>query len=145
MGVALLDSSAFVGYLDVDDALHADAVEGLLRGGSSLAISAVSWAEILNGVNQEHHEEEVARGFVRDFGVAIPSVGAEVAETAASLQAGYARTGRGRDRPKLRTPDALILATAAFYADIDTVVGCDRKWMNVPDLQASVLLLRGSD
>lgn len=145
MGVALLDSSAFAGYLDRTDALHADAVdviEGLLRGGSSLAISAVTWAEILNGAHQDHHDEEQVRGFVRDFGVAILVVDAEVADTAAALQAGYARTGTRRNRPKLRTPDALILATATLYGDVDTVVAGDSQWTNVPDVEADVILLR---
>jgi predicted nucleic acid-binding protein len=147
VGVALLDSSAFVGYLDVGDGLHADAsdaVESLLRRGSSLAISAVTWAEILNGVYQDHHDEEVVRDFVRDFGVAIITVDVDVAETAAALQAGYARTGRRGDKPKLRTPDALILATATLYSDIDTVVGGDSKWRNVPDVTAGIVLLRES-
>ncbi len=141
--VALLDSSAFAGYLDRSDALHVDAVdavEGLLRSGSSLAISAVSWAEMLNGALQGHHDVEDVRGFVRDFGVAIVPVDTDVAETAAALQAAYARTGRRGDTPKLRTPDALILATATVFAEIDTVVG-DKKWPNVPDVDAGIVLL----
>jgi predicted nucleic acid-binding protein len=79
---------------------------------------------------------------VRDFGVAIVPVDAEVAEAAAALQAGYARSGRRRDAPKLRTPDALILATATVYDEIDTVVGGDTKWMNVPGVDAEIILLR---
>jgi hypothetical protein len=65
VGVALLDSSASIGYLDADDALHLDAVrtvEALLRGGSPLAISALSWAEILNGAHRGHHDVGTAAG-----------------------------------------------------------------------------------
>lgn len=145
--VALLDSSAFAGYLVRSDALHADAVaaiEGLLRGGTTLAISVVVWTEMLNGAHQEHHEEDEVRGFVRDFGVAIVPVDVEVAEAAASLQAAYIRTGRGRDRPRLRTADALILATAVVYEEINTVVGGDAKWMNVPSVDVEIVLLRES-
>lgn len=143
--VALLDSSALAGYLDRDDALHGDAtlaIEGLLRGGSSLVISAVSWAEILNGAHQERHEQAEIRGFVRNFGVAIVPVDAAVAESAAALQAAYARSDRRREAARLRTPDALILATATVHDYIDTVVGGDSKWTRVPGVNAEVVLLR---
>lgn len=145
MGVALVDSSAYIGYLDVGDALHAHAVEvveGLLRAGSPLAISAVTWAEVLRGAHQGHHDEEMVRGFVADFNVAIVAVDAEVAEQAATLQAQYAKTSRKHETPKLRTPDALILATAVLYADIDTVVCGDGQWLSVPGVDADFRLLR---
>ena len=145
MGVALLDSSAVVAYLYADDALHRDAaatIERVVREGASLAISAVTWAELLHGANIGHHEQTLIRGFVRDFGVAIVAVDAEVAEQAAELQGAYARSGRRRDRPRLRTPDALILATANVAAEIETVIGGDAKWAKVPGVDAGVLLLR---
>jgi predicted nucleic acid-binding protein len=107
VGVALLDSSALIGYLDADDDLHAsavEAVEGLLRGGSTLAISAVSWAELLNGVHQGHHDQHIVRGFVDDSGVSILPVDAAVAERAAALQAQHAASSARRDRRRLRPP-----------------------------------------
>jgi len=141
VGVALLDSSALIGYLDADDDLHADAVEtieGLVRGGFSLAISAVSWAELLNGVRQGHHDERVVRGFVSDLGVSILPVDTAVAERAAVLQAQYASSGTRRERRRLRTPDALILATAAVSDDIEVVVCGDAKWSSVRGLGAEI-------
>jgi predicted nucleic acid-binding protein len=145
VGVALLDSSALIGYLDVDDALHAAAVqvvEELLRNGSSLAISAVSWAELLNGAHQGHHDEHTVRGFVEALGMSIMPVDAAVAERAASLQARHAATGTKRGRPRLRTPDALILATAAVADEIDAVVCGDAKWTTVSGIGVQVRLLR---
>ncbi len=146
MAVALLDSSASIAYLDADDALHldaVDAVEGAIRSGSPLAISAVSWAEILNGAYQGHHDVGTVRGFVADLGVAILAVDVDVAERAAWLQAEYAGTRRGgTEIPKLRTPDALILATAALYGDIDTVVCGESKWSRVPGVDADMVVLR---
>ena len=148
MGVALLDSSALIGYLDADDDLHASAaqaVEVLVRKGSTLAVSAVSWAEILNGVHQGHHDERIVRGFVADFGVAILPVDIAVAERAAALQAQYPGSGARRERRRLRTPDALILATAAVSDGIESVVCGDAKWPGVRGIDAEVSLLRPDD
>lgn len=145
MGVALLDSSAVVAYLYADDVLHQGAVEAIesaVRGGAPLAISAVSWAELLGGEHHGHQEQDVVRALVREFGIAIVAVDADVAEQAAALQGAYARTGRGRDRPRLRTPDALILATAVVHKDIDTVICGDAKWPKVPGVPAQIELFR---
>jgi predicted nucleic acid-binding protein len=145
VGVALLDSSALIGFLDVDDALHASAVatiEEALRGGSRLAISAVTWAETLNGAYQGHHDDQIVRGFVSDLGVSILPVDADVAEQAAFLQARYARAGTRRETPRLRTPDALILGTAIRFEDIDAVVCGDSQWINVLDGSVEIKLLR---
>jgi predicted nucleic acid-binding protein len=145
VGVALLDRSAVVAYLYADDSPHAeavDAIEAAMRGGASLAISAVTWAEVLNGASVGHQEQEVVRGSVGEFGIAILAVDAVVAEQAVALQGAYARTGRGRDRPRMRTPDALILATAATRDDIDAVICGDAKWPKVPGVSRPIRLLR---
>jgi len=145
VGVTLLDSSAVIAYLYSDDALHHDTaatIEATIRDGAALAISAVSWAELLNGAHVSKPEQEVIRGFVTEFGVAILPVDAQVAERAADLQGAYARSGRRRDRPNLRTPDALILASADVYDDIDCVICGDTKWPKVPGVQAQIRLMR---
>ncbi len=145
MGVALLDSSAVIAYLSGDDALHSDAVpatEDAVIDGATLAISAVTWSELLNGAHSGHGDAETLRGFVVELGVAILGVDVHVAERSAALQAAYASTDRRRDAPKLRTPDALILATANSYEDIDTVICGDSKWPKVPGVEAEIKLLR---
>lgn len=145
MGVALLDSSALIAFLDADDALHAAAasvIAALLRDGSRLAISAVTWAEMLNGAHRGHHDERIVRGFVADLAVSILPVDAAVAERAALLQARYAEIGAKRDAPRLRTPDVLILGTASLAPDVDAVVCGDAKWLNVPGVDVAIALLR---
>lgn len=131
MNVALLDSSAVTAYLSGDDALHSDAVSAIEHAvidGATLAISAVTWSELLNGAHIGHGDAETLWGFV--------------AERSAALQAAYASMGRRRDAPKLRTPDALILATVNSCEDIDTVICGDSRWPNVPRVEAEVKLLR---
>lgn len=145
MGLTLLDSSVLIAYLDQDDRLHvcaAEKVESALRSGSGLAISAVSWAEILNGTKQGHHDETSVREFVADFGVEILHVTAAVAERAAQLQAAYAASAaRKRDRPRLRTPDALILATGEVLEEVDLILTGEPKWAKVPGVTAGVQLV----
>jgi predicted nucleic acid-binding protein len=145
VGVALLDSSAVVAYLYADDALHHDAVTAIERTvvvGSTLAISAVTWTELLNGANVGHIDQSTLRGFIADLGIEILPVDVDVAEHAAALQAAYANTAGRRVRPKLRTPDALILGTGNAYDDIDAVICGDVKWSKVPGVDARIELLR---
>jgi predicted nucleic acid-binding protein len=145
VGIALLDSSAVIAYLYSDDRLHDDAVDAIetaVRAGSALAISAVSWAQLLNGADIGHREQKVLRAFVVEMGVDVHTVDADVAERAADLQGAYARTGRGRDRPRRLTPDALILAGAVVHPDVDTIICGDAKWPKVPGITARIRLLR---
>lgn len=144
MAVALVDSSAIIAYLVEDDALHASAVraiESAMRAGKSLAMSAVTWSETLHGALLGYFPEAAFREFVADFGIEILAVDAPVAEQAASLQKAYRNTTKKEPRPKLRTPDALILATSLIRAEIDTVIGGDAKWTKVPGVVAEVALL----
>lgn len=147
MGLTLLDSSVLIAYLDRDDTLHegaARAIESALRSGSGLAISAVSWAEILNGAKQGHHDEAAIREFVADLGVDILPVTTVIAEQAAQLQADYAASGaRRRDKPRLRTPDALILAAGEVFDEVVQILTGEPKWTNVPGVTAVVELVKG--
>ena len=144
MAVALLDSSAVVAYLIEGDSLHAEAVQAIestVSAGTSLAISAVTWSEVLHGSLLGHLPEGELREFIRDFGIAILDVDVDVAERAAALQNGYRQTGTTEPRPKLRTPDALILATSVVYAEVEIVICGDGKWTKVPGVDAQVLLI----
>jgi hypothetical protein len=60
------------------------------------------------------------------------------------LQAQYAGSGARRERRRLRTPDTLILATAAVSDDIDAVVCGDAKWSNVRAIGAEIRLLHAT-
>jgi predicted nucleic acid-binding protein len=136
VGVALLDTSAVIGFLDRGDAFHHDAVtqvEELLRAGTRLAVSAITWSETLSGALQGHGSEDAVREFLEDFSIAVVVVDRAIAERAAALQAAHAARGSRRQRRRLRTPDALILATAVLDDDIDVVLGADGQWAGVPD------------
>jgi predicted nucleic acid-binding protein len=133
--VILLDSSAVVGFLQPDDALHeaaSRAIASAIRGGERLAISAVSWMEILTGALLGHREELTVRGFLADFAIQALPVDVAVAERAARIRARHAeRAGDGRRRSTIRPPDALILATADVHPDVDRVMGGDARWTRV--------------
>ena len=144
MAVALLDSSAVVAYLIEGDTLHGaavSAIESRLEAGTSLAISAVTWSELLHGARLGYLPEDVVRGFQHDFGVEVLPIDMRIAEQAADHQAAYASAGKRRERPRLRTPDALILATATVHADCETVICGDEKWQRVPDTRITIELL----
>ena len=144
MVVTLLDSSAVVAYLVNDDALHKAAVqtiESAMRVGTSLAISAVTWSELLHGALLGYFPENVLREFLEDFGIAVLAADLAVAEQAAVLQKGYRDSTRRRQQAKLRTPDALILATSLSYPDAGAIIGGDAQWTKVPGLKADIILL----
>jgi predicted nucleic acid-binding protein len=138
VGLTLLDSSAVVAYLTASDTLHEDAVEAIERSvgaGARPVVSAVTWTELLHGARRQYRSEAVIREFAEDFGVQILPVDASVAERAASLQAGQ------RHPRRLRTPDALVLATAEVVDDVDLVVAGDERWTKVSGTTVPVRLL----
>jgi predicted nucleic acid-binding protein len=144
MGVALLDSSAAIAYIDEGDSLHdhaAAAIESTVSIGSTLAISVVTWSELLHGAVLGHHPEAAIREFALDFGVDIIDVDRDTAEHAMALQAAYNATGKKGEQRKLRTPDALILATYMQYLDIDSVICGDEQWTKVPGIGPDVVTL----
>lgn len=148
MGVALLDSSAVVGFLQPDDALHDAAhaaIGATVRAGDYLAISAVTWTEILTGAGLGHREETIVRGFVADFAIDIVPVDTAIAERAARIRSRHVERGvGGRRRSTVAPPDALILATADVHAAIERVMGGDARWTRVcRSLDASFVRLRG--
>lgn len=145
MGLALLDSSTVIGYLDAEDLLHAEAsttIEATMRAGTALAVSAVTWTELLYGAFLGYRDETAVREFASDFGVDILPVDGATAERAAGLQAAYSGQGRGSAVRRLRTPDALILATADLDVDVELVICGDDKWPKIRGLRPEVKLIR---
>jgi predicted nucleic acid-binding protein len=131
----LLDTTAIVGFLDQDDALHDAAVAELKRAGASsaFAASAVSYVEVVTGVALGHHPEEAVEGFFDDLIRELLPVDRAVAARAGKL--------RGARR-SLRMPDALILATADLHDDIESVVCADGDWPKIEGLRCRIELLR---
>lgn len=147
MGTILLDSSALVGFLQPDDTLHGAAYAAIgdaVRAGDYLAISAVTWTEVLTGVILGHREETTVRGFVADFGIKVLPVDTAVAERAARIRGRHAEhAASGRRRSTIAAPDALILATADVHPDIERVIGGDARWTRVcRSLDTSFVRLR---
>lgn len=133
MAIALLDSSAIVGYLDAGDPFHASAVaavERVLRASDRLAISVISWAELMTGAKRGHHEEHAVREFVEELAIIVLSVNRPIAERAAEV--------RARER-SLKMPDALILATADVNHHIATAIGADDRWPRVKGLSVEIV------
>ena len=122
--VVLLDSSTVVGFLDRDDALHADADRRLraLAGRERLIVSVVSYAEVLTGARLGHHDIDIVQGFFAQLIDDVVVVDVEVAERASVLRAA---------KRSLRMPDALILATADVR-QADVVLAGDEGWGDVP-------------
>jgi predicted nucleic acid-binding protein len=132
VGVALLDSSAVVAFLDASDALH-DAADRAVRAAArahGLAVSTVTIAELLTGAKLGHHDEAVVQQFFsRVIGSRFP-VDEQVAVRAADLRA----TTRA-----LRMPDALILATGDLRADL--VVTGDARWSRMRGVASEIVTL----
>lgn len=141
MGLTLLDTGVVIGFLDADDAFHAPAREAIatrMRGNAFFCMSAVSYAELLTGVELRHQDRDVVEGFLDDFSVGVLPVDDAVAERAAQIRAG---SGRGRRAARPKMPDALILATAAATPGIDEVLVADAGWPTV-DAGVAVQVLR---
>jgi hypothetical protein len=131
----LLDTTAIVGFLDRDDALHDAAVAAMRAAGvkSAFAACAVSYAEVMTGVALGHHPREAVEGFFDDLIRELLPVDRAVAARAGALRGG---------RPSLRMPDALILASADLHGDVDAVICADGDWPKVQGLRCRVELLR---
>jgi predicted nucleic acid-binding protein len=131
----LLDTTAIVGFLDRDDALHEAAVSGLRGAGAdnAFAASAVSYAEVMTGVALGHHPRELVEGFFTDLIRELLPVDRAVAARAGAL--------RG-SRRSLRMPDALILATADLHEEVERVICADGDWPKVEGLRCGIELLR---
>jgi predicted nucleic acid-binding protein len=139
MALTLVDSSALIAFVVEGHPLNASADTVFLsRLGDHerLAISAVTWSELLVGPQDEH-----MRALVADFGMTIAPVDARVAEFGAILRRAHAAGGGSREQRRLDLADALILATAEMNPEIDHIVTGDAKWPKVPGVETPITLL----
>ncbi len=141
----LLDSSVVLAYLTGEEAGSELAVElfdsMVATGRNPALISAVTVQEILvRPFRRGTAAVATAEGFLGHFtGLRVVDVGYEIAREAARIRAATA----------LRTPDALILASAGF-ASVDVFVTDDKRQRDaahtvVPDLSVVVLREIGTD
>jgi predicted nucleic acid-binding protein len=101
----ILDASVLIGLLDTSDPHHAiavDDVEAADHAGHSLQTPASAYSETLVAFARADRVPE-ARESVAGMGITITPLSAAIAERAAALRAAH---------PRLRLPDALVLATA---------------------------------
>jgi predicted nucleic acid-binding protein len=104
VGVVVFDSDVLIGFLNVDDAHHKQAVAQVrasLAPGTRRLLCAVNYAEILIGPLRAGREERVKQ-MLAHFTIETVHVGGELAERAATVRA----------RMGLKLPDAFALATA---------------------------------
>jgi predicted nucleic acid-binding protein len=135
VGLILLDSTVIVGFLDADDALHETTVAKFkeIVGSHPLAISVISYAEVMTGVSLGHHPQERVAGFFDTFVRDLLPVDKPIAARAATL--------RGK-RKSLPMPDALILATGDVQPEIETILCADSDWPKIKGLSCQVDLLK---
>jgi predicted nucleic acid-binding protein len=120
MGVALLDTSIVIAVLNRDDALHQAASRAVRaeRDRSTLAISALSYAELLVGpLRAGGRALEAVERFAAQ--VWIIDLTPEIARRAAEE-----RLARG-----LKLPDAVIVATGLLHAELILTAGA--RWKGV--------------
>jgi len=140
VGLTLLDTSVVVGLLDRGDALHAAsaaAVRRELDARQTLALSAVSWTEVLSGAQRVAGGRFDGDAFLERGGIPVLAVDRVIAESAAGIRV---RAARGRRR--IRTPDALVLATADAHPGVDRVLTADAQWRGVRLAGARVVVVR---
>lgn len=134
MGVILLDTSAIIAFLEPTDALHASAVRRIVEldmdPQTRFVASAVSFMEVLVGAGRGHSGEAVIRRFFARMTSEILPFDHTTAEHAAELRAAW----------KLRTPDAMILATADRRG-ADLILTGDARWSRTRGLAPRVELL----
>ncbi len=104
MGVVVFDADVLIGFMNPNDAHHAEAtgwMRDATRPQTERWISAVNYSELLVAPLREGKEEHV-RAMITGLSITIAPVDTALAELAAAVRV---RTG-------LRLPDAYALATA---------------------------------
>ena len=133
--VRLLDSSTVVALLTADHPFHTHAdklVRTYLVQRDQLVASTVTYAEVLTGAQIGHGTvpPDRVRAFFADL-VTLIDVDPQIADLAAML--------RASSTPKLKTPDALIVATA-MTVGADTIVTGDNDWTKVSPIAVEILV-----
>ena len=122
MGVVHLDAGVVIGFLDADDAHHAAArtvLSSALDAGNRIEMAASAYAECLVGPARRGAEAvATVRSLVERVPIVIVPLDESIAVAAAGLRAAH---------PKLRLPDALVVATAKERS-AEQLVTTDRGW-----------------
>lgn len=126
MALTILDAGVIIGVLDASDAHHEAARRSMreaLDRGDLLAVPASAYAECLVGPARQGREAmRKVEAYLVDLAADVEPITRQVAVRAASL--------RARHGPRLRLPDALVLATA-LHLGAERVLTTDRGWPRV--------------
>lgn len=118
MALIVLDASVLIALVDPADALHPGMTGALRRyAGDDLRIPASAYSESLVGPARRGRLKE-AKDAIRTLLVEVVVLTDHIAEEAADLRARH---------PKLRLPDALVLATGVVL-DADVILTGDAGW-----------------
>lgn len=104
MGVVVFDSDVLIGFMNPDDAHHADAVTWMREATQPQTerwISAVNYSELLIAPLRDGKQEHV-KAMLTSLSITTATVDMALAERAAAVRA----------RTNLKLPDAYALATA---------------------------------
>jgi predicted nucleic acid-binding protein len=129
MGLTVLDAGVIIGHLDPADAHHRAATHALLEAFEAyqeLIVPASALAECSVGAARAGTAalDHLGR-YLSDIPVAVGELTPAVALRAASLRADHG--------PRLRLPDALVVATA-IEERADQLITTDRGWPSGSDL-----------
>jgi predicted nucleic acid-binding protein len=122
MGLTVIDVGVLIGFLDESDAHHDTStreLEGARRKGE-IVIPASALAESM--VAPARHGDaslDAVREFVERLPLGVAQLDAEIAIIAAQVRAQFG--------PRLKLPDALVIATS-INLDADFLITTDRGW-----------------
>jgi toxin FitB len=128
MELTVIDAGVLIGFLDESDAHHDTSIrefESARRRGE-IAIPASALAESM--VAPARHGDaslDSVREFVERLPLGVMQLDAEVAIIAAQVRAQFG--------PRLKLPDALVIATAINW-EADVLVSTDRGWPSAATL-----------
>jgi predicted nucleic acid-binding protein len=127
VALTVLDAGGVIAILDASDTHHVAAVAAVMSAierGDDLVLPASAYAEILVA---PHRRGDEAVATVDAFVDAVPAR----VEPATRSIAAIAAELRARHGPKLRLPDALVVATALALG-AERVITTDARWPRLP-------------
>lgn len=127
MALTVLDAGVIIAILDASDVHHQAALAGVTSAvdrGDELVLPASAYAEVLVA---PHRRGRQAVATVEAFVDALPTR----VEPATRAIAAIAAELRAQHGPKLRLPDALVVATALGLG-AERVLTTDARWPKLP-------------
>ena len=126
MALTVVDAGVVIAVLDAADTHHAAAVAALSRAnasGETVVLPVSAYSEVLVGPFRRNGKSAaVVDSFLDTMPATLQPITREIARAAAQLRAQHG--------PRLRLPDALVIATALELA-ADRLLTTDQRWPEV--------------